>query len=109
MRRRTLAALLGLLIASASFAQLARLLPADGKLGELVGQQHPFPLLEINSKVVRLAPGGVIFDQQNRTILHNQLPPSSAVLFVADGKGEIMRLYLLRPDEVTRLEQTLKR
>ena len=109
MRKALWAGVLALLIASASFAQLARLLPADGKLGELAGQQHPFPLLEINSKVVRLAPGGVIFDQQNRTILHNQLPPSSPVLFVADRKGEIMRLYLLRPDEVTRLEQTLKR
>lgn len=109
MRRRIWAAVLGLLIASASFAQVARLLPADGKLGELVGQQHPFPLLEISNKVVRLAPGGVIYDQQNRTILHNQLPPSSPVLYVADSKGEIMRLYLLRPDEAARLERTLER
>ena len=109
MRRRIWAAALGLLIASASFAQVARLLPSDGKLGELVGQQHPFPLLEINSKVVRLAPGGVIYDQHNRAILHNQLPPSSPVLYVADSKGEIMRLYLLRPDEVARLERTFKR
>ena len=109
MRKAVWAGVLVFLIASASFAQLARLLPANGKLGEMVGQQHPFPLLEIDNKVVRLAPGGVIYDQQNRAILHNQLPPSSPVLYVADSKGEIMRLYLLRPDEVARLEGTLNR
>lgn len=109
MRERLWAGLLALLIASASHAQLVRQFPADGKLGELVGRQHPFPLLEINNKVVRLAPGGVIFDAQNRTLLHNQLPPASPVLFVEDRKGEIARIYLLRPDELERLERTLER
>jgi len=109
MRKGLWAGLLALLIASTSYAQLTRLLPTDGQLGELAGQQHPFPLLQINNKVVRLAPGGVIYDRQNRTILHNQLPEYSPVLFVADRKGEIARLYLLRPDEYERLERTLKR
>lgn len=109
MLRRLWAGLLALLIASASYAQLSRPFPADGKLGELVGQQQPFPLLQINNKVVRLAPGCLIYDSQNRTILHNQLPQHSPVLFVEDRKGEIARLYLLRPDELERLERTLKR
>lgn len=103
------AGLLALLIASASYAQLSRRLPADGKLGELVGHQQPFPLLQINNKVVRLAPGGLIYDRQNRSILHNQLPEYSPVLFVEDPKGEIARVYLLRPEEFERLERTLKR
>ena len=109
MHKALWAGLLALLIATASFAQVTRLLPADGKLGELVGQQQPFPLLEINNKVVRLAPGGVIYDRHNRAILHNQLPQSAPVLFVEDSKGEIKRLYLLRPDEAERLERSLKR
>jgi hypothetical protein len=109
MRKGLWAGLLALLIASASFAQLSRPLPAAGKLGELAGRQHPFPLLQINNKVVRLAPGGLIYDRQNRTILHNQLPEYSPVLFVEDRKGEIARVYLLRPDELERLERTLKR
>lgn len=103
------AGLLALLIASASYAQLSRPLPADGKLGELAGRQHPFPLLQINNKVVRLAPGGLIYNRQNRSILHNQLPEYSPVLFVEDPKGEIARVYLLRPEEFERLERTLKR
>ena len=101
--------MLALLIASASYAQLSRLLPTDGKLGELAGQQQPFPLLQINNQVVRLAPGAVIYDRQNRTILHNQLPEYAPVLFIQDRKGEIARIYLLRPDELERLERTLKR
>jgi hypothetical protein len=100
---------LALLIASVSYAQLLRPLPADGKLGELAGRQHPFPLLQIDNKVVRLAPGGLIYDRQNRSILHNQLPEYSPVLFTEDQKGEIARVYLLRPEELERLERTLKR
>ena len=109
MLRRISAGLLLLLIASASYAQLSRLLPADGKLGELTGQQQPFPLLQINNQVVRLAPGAVIYDRQNRTILHNQLPEYSPVLFVQDRKGDIARIYLLRPDELERLVRTRQR
>jgi len=109
MLRGIWAGLLALVIASASHAQLSRPLPADGKLGELAGRQQPFPLLQINNKVVRLAPGGLIYDSQNRTILHNQLPEYSPVLFVEDLRGEIARVYLLRPDELERLKRTLKR
>jgi hypothetical protein len=109
MLRAVWAGLLALLMASASYAQLSRPLPADGKLGELAGRQHAFPLLQINDRVVRLAPGGLIYDRQNRTILHNQLPEYSPVLFVEDPRGEIARVYLLRPEELERLERTLKR
>ena len=109
MRTALWAALAVFIIAAASHAQVGRLLPANGKLGELVGQQHPFPLLEINKKVVRLAPGALIFDRENRTILHNQVPPSAPVLFVEDRGGQIVRIYLLRPDELARLQSTTKR
>lgn len=103
------AGLLAAAIASASHAQVGRLLPANGKLGDLVGQQHPFPLVQINNKVVRLAPGALIYDRENRTILHNQVPPSAPVLFVEDRGGQIVRIYLLRPDELARLKSTVKR
>lgn len=109
MKTALWAALALFTIAAASHAQVGRLLPANGKLGELVGQQHPFPLVQINNKVVRLAPGALIYDRENRTILHNQVPPSSQVLFVEDRGGQIVRIYLLRPDELARLKSTIKR
>ncbi|HEX9673010.1 MAG TPA: hypothetical protein VGA12_06195 [Burkholderiales bacterium] len=87
-----------------SHAQMTRQLPADGKLGDLVGQQQPFPLLQINEQVVRLAPGGRIYDQHNRTILHTLLPEQATVLFVQDMNGDISRVYILRPEELERLQ-----
>jgi len=95
--------------ASASHAQLVRTLPANGKVGELAGQQHPFPLVQISNKVVRLAPGGLIYDQENRTIVHGSLPESASVLFVVDANGDVSRLYLLRPEELARLERAAGR
>ncbi|MGH8702096.1 MAG: hypothetical protein ACREVR_13120 [Burkholderiales bacterium] len=87
-------------------AQLSRELPANGKLGELAGRQQPFPLLQINNQVVRLAPGGRIYDQHNRTILHTFLPERATVLFVQDMNGDISRLYILRPEELEQIQRT---
>ena len=86
-------------------AQLSRQLPSGGKLGELVNQQQPFPLLQINNQVVRLAPGGRIYDQNNRTILHTLLPERAAVLFVQDMNGDISHVYILRPEELEQLQR----
>ena len=76
-----------------------------GKLGELVDQQQPFPLLQINNQVVRLAPGGRIYDQHNRTILHTLLPERATVLFVQDMNGDISHVYILRPEELEQLQR----
>ena len=77
-------------LATTSHAQLQRLLPANGKLGQAYGQQHQYPLVQINKDVLRLAPGGVIVDQNNRF-------------------SEISRIILLTPEEQARLEQAGKR
>ena len=86
-------------------AQIQRLLPANGKLGELVGQQHQYPLVQLDRKLLRLAPGGVIVDQDNRFIVHGHLPAQATVVYVLDSKGEVTRIVLLRPDELARLQQ----
>lgn len=105
---RTLIAGLALSFALAApgHAQLQRLLPANGKLGELSGQQHSYPLVQINRKVLRLAPGALIYDQNNRTILHGYLPDYAVVLYVLDLRGEVSRIIILTPEELARLEQT---
>ena len=85
-------------------AQMPRKLP-DGKLGDLAGKAQLYPLLQIGNRVYRMAPGGRIIDQENRTILHSYLPEQAIVLFVEDMNGEISRVYLLRPDELEQLQQ----
>ena len=92
-------------VATAAHAQLFRQLPANGQLGALVGQQQPFPLVQIDDKILRLAPGGRIYDQHNRTIVHGSLPGSAAVLFVQDMNGDLSRVYILRSDELEQIQQ----
>ena len=92
-------------LATASHAQLQRLLPKNGKLGLAYGQQYQYPMVKINTEVLRLAPGGVIVDQNNRYIVHGALPAQAAVLYVVDSVGQISRIVLLTPEELTRLQQ----
>ena len=87
-----------------SHAQLPRQLPANGKLGELTGPQ-PYPLVQIDSKILRLAPGGRIINEQNLTIVHSYLPRQAHVFYVEDMNGDISRIYLLRPDELESLQR----
>jgi hypothetical protein len=109
MGRWLIALMLALGVATSAHAQLVRQLPANGKLGEIIGQQNPFPLIQIDNKVVRLAPGALIFDESNRTILHNLIPERAHVLFVQDTTGDISRVYLLRPDELEIARRTRNR
>ena len=92
-------------VATVGHAQIFRQLPANGRLGVLTGQQQPFPLLQIDDQVVRLAPGGRIFDESNRIIVHGSLPPSANVWFVVDMNGDISRVYILRADELEQIRQ----
>jgi len=109
MRTLIAALALGFMLTAPSFAQLQRLLPTNGKLGHLVAQQQQLPLIEIDRKPLRLAPGGVIVDQNNRFIVHGALPASADVLYVLDSRGDISRIVLLTPAELARLQQVGKR
>ncbi|MBI3043320.1 MAG: hypothetical protein HYY78_10915 [Betaproteobacteria bacterium] len=105
MRRWAWILALAAALAATSHAQLLRQLPANGKLGELLGRQQPYPLLQIGGKILRLAPGGRIVDQDNRVVLHSYLPEHAYVLFVEDVNGDVSRVYLLRPEELERLQR----
>ena len=106
MRRWAWILALAATVAATGHAQFSRQLPVNGKLGEVVGQpQQPFPLLQIDDRIVRLAPGGRIYDQDNRTIVPGFLPQRASVLFVEDMNGDVSRLYLLRPEELEQLKQ----
>jgi hypothetical protein len=91
---------LALALATSVHAQIPRQFPPDAKLAELIGQKQPYPLLELDEKVLRLAPGGRVFDEHNRVILHSYLPKHAHVLYVLDMNGDVSRVYMLRPDEL---------
>ena len=84
---------------------MLRQFPANAKLGEMIGQQHLYPLIQIGQKVMRLAPGGRVIDEHNRTLLHSYLPKHANVLFVEDMNGELSLVYILRPDELEQIRR----
>lgn len=98
-------ALIGLAVTGAA-AQLLhqRQLPGTGKRGEL-GEPLPLPMVRIGREVLRIAPGGVIYDASNRAILHSALPAAGAVLYTTDANGDVQRLYILTPAEQAMLDR----
>ena len=92
-----------LLSTGTGYAQL-RTLPANAKR-TTVGQPQMLPYVELGGKVVRLAPGGVIYDQNNRTIVHGALPADADVVFTTDMNGDVARIYILTPQEQAQFNQ----
>jgi hypothetical protein len=75
-----------------------RTLPANAK-GAILGRPRPLPYVQLNRRVLRLAPGAVIYDQNNRFILQNALPAGAAVAFTIDMNGNVARIYILTAQE----------
>jgi len=94
----------GLLLAGTGYAQL-RTLPAAAKRATVGDRPQVLPYVELGGKVVRLAPGGVIYDQHNRTIVHGALPAGADVAFTTDLRGEIGRIYILTPQEQAQFDR----
>jgi hypothetical protein len=94
----------GMLGAVDVHAQLQRNLPANGAIGVVTGDPNlPLPVVRIDSRLFRLAPGGIIVDQNNRTVVHAQIPRQAAAYVVFDANGDIQRMFLLTPEELQRL------
>ena len=87
-----------LITAGAAYAQM-RTLPGNAKRATVGQEQYPLPYINIGGTRLRLAPGGVIYDQNNRTIVHGALPPGADVAVVPDMNGYIGRIYILTPQE----------
>jgi len=88
--------------ASPSWAQL-RTLPAKAKRAVLSGYHNPFVMLGKERR--RLAPGALIFDRNNRTIVRGALPAEADVVFTTDNTGAVVRIYLLTAQESQKLDQ----
>jgi hypothetical protein len=94
---------LGMAVLADAYAQV-RTVPANAKRAR-VGAQYPLPFVELGGKQVKLAPGAVIYDTDNRTVIHAALPQGAEVAFTTDMQGDVARIYLLTPAEQTQLDQ----
>ena len=107
MRRMLLLLMVSsLLLAGTVHAQL-RTLPANAKRAIVGQQQYPLPYVDLGGQRVRLAPGGVIYDQNNRTLVHGALPPGADVVFTTDMNGDVARIYILTPQEQVQFDQKM--
>jgi hypothetical protein len=96
MRKCRILLVLGLLWAGFVQAQFLsqRPLPAQGERGR-VGDPQPLPNIKIGSRVMQLAPGAVIYDQQNRSIVQSSLPPGVEVYYTKDKVVNVTRVFNL--------------
>jgi len=93
-----------LLYFGAVHAQL-RTLPANAKRATVGQQQYVQPYIDLGGTLLRLAPGGVIYDQNNRMIVHGSLPPGADVVYTTDMNGDVARIFILTPFEQAQLNQ----
>ena len=89
--------------ADTAWAQL-RTLPPKAKRATLHGYQNPFVL--IGNERLRLAANAIIFDTGNRTIVPVSLPAQADVVYTTDQSGAVIRIYLLTPQEIQKLDQS---
>ena len=85
------------------WAVAGRILPQNAVSGELTASSYPYVV--IGDRRFHLAPGSLIYDQNNRTILPNYLPRKATVLFTIDGNGDLHKMWLLTPEEVANLKK----
>src|SRR4051812_30195825 len=95
-------------LCTAGYAQVGRLLPDKGERGR-TGASQPLPAVAIGNQLFRLAPGGVIYDQQNRFLVHSDLPANADVLYERDPAGNIQRIYVLTDLEKSLLDRAGRR
>src|SRR4051812_11682799 len=96
--RKSLLLLVLLLVLQGAYAQPFRTLPAAGERGR-TGESLPLPDVQIGRRVLRLSPGALVFDQNNRSIVHAAIPVGAHVFFTRDSSGDIRRLYILTDQE----------
>jgi len=94
-----------LMVAAGSAYAQFRTLPANAKRATIGQEQYPLPYINIGGTRAKLAPGGVIYDQNNRTVVHGALPPGADVAVVPDMNGDIGRIYILTPQEQAQFGQ----
>ena len=100
--RKSLLLLVLFTIYQAASAQFIRFLPPFGERGR-TGESLPMPDVKIGRQVLRLAPGAVIIDQNNRTVVQAALPVGVDVFYTRDQAGNVQRIYVLTDEERVRL------
>lgn len=93
MFARLLTLTVALLVAGGASAQAARKIPAEAMKGSFTALQ--FPLVIIDGKQMRLAPGARIFNTNNMTVTPNLVPAGTMVRYELDAQGQIRTVWIV--------------
>ena len=80
-----------------------RQFPVSARRGVIEGRR-PYPYARLNDQEIKLPPGAIIWDPNNRTILHGALPGKADIVFTTDFTGNVNRIWILTYEERRRLE-----
>ena len=94
-----LLALLAMVVAVSASAQF-RTIPLDVKRGTLTHVTEN--IVSVDGRPMRLAPGALIYAQNNLTIVPTQVPRDSLVEYALDRNGELFKVWILTPAEAAR-------
>ena len=98
---RPIAALVFILtVAAATFtasAQQLRTIPQDARRGEFSAGQ--LPVMQIDGKDLRLAPGARILNERNMSVTPNLVAPKSKIAYQLDGQGQVRTVWVLTAAE----------
>jgi hypothetical protein len=108
MSKSLLLFIFSLALCGVGHAQSLRTLPQQGERGTL-GDTQPLPQVQIGSRLLHLAPGAVIYDQQNRSIVPAQLPIDADIFYTKDANGDVQRIYILTEQEKAGLDRARRR
>ncbi len=69
--------------------------------GSMVGTMSAgtLPMVSIDGKDMRLAPGARIVSTSNTSITPNQVPAGSRVRYKLDANGQVSQVWLLPPEK----------
>ncbi len=102
--KQALTALLALIVASLAVAvwaqSLARTIPSEARRGELTHLMQG--MVSVNGQRMKLAPGALIYAQNNLTVVPSEVPPNSLVDYTLDRNGDLFKVWILTPAEAAR-------
>ena len=93
--------LLASALAGPAYAQ--RSFPPGVKPAEL--RDITYPNIRIDDKIYRFAPGARIYNTNNLMVVVNSAPKTGKVIFQLDTQGNVLKLWILTPEEAARLSQ----
>ncbi|GAB4464901.1 MAG: hypothetical protein OHK0044_02900 [Burkholderiaceae bacterium] len=93
MIARLFTVLVALLVAGGVAAQGVRKIPADAPKGRFAALQ--LPLVAIDGRQYRLAPGARIFNANNLTVTPSLVPADTPVRYELDAQGLVRTVWIV--------------